>query len=393
MQPQLVPHFRISISVLIFSIVLSAFFPPQVALSQVGATVAFVPEPQIVEFSLDSPRDVPEDIQEQITWFVGQFGGGGDCIEGIEALHNYSAGSRNVSVTADRRTWCVRDSNLSQQFVQSLNARITLPDGSEQMLPLNIDSYDNESYPYILFTYEFGPGSQLGRYTVEVSSGDTNWADEFNLFILDRPTVDFNYDPELFVLDNVWLIGFEPHDHVRTLVYDGNFDLYPIPDVSQSGVPFLLTFLAEQGFELDENGMLVISFAQVSDNYNPMLIVLDEATNRIIDTNIRQEIEIGEYTVMDSIFDSCTEVVSPHLAMGDTARVTSFNEGLPLRVRSDPGLSGEFLTSLPEGTLVEVLVGPSCIDGYWWWGIQTADGLWGWAAEGDDVDYFLEGVP
>ena len=83
----------------------------------------------------------------------------------------------------------------------------------------------------------------------------------------------------------------------------------------------------------------------------------------------------------------CPGAPPPRLTVGGQARVT-FTDGTPLRVRAAPG--GEYITQLPEGTVVQVIGGPQCQGQYTWWQIQTSDGIQGWSAEGDMQDYYLE---
>ena len=83
----------------------------------------------------------------------------------------------------------------------------------------------------------------------------------------------------------------------------------------------------------------------------------------------------------------CPGAPPPRLTVGGQARVT-FTDGTPLRVRATPG--GEYITQLPEGTVVQVIGGPQCQGQFTWWQIQTTDGTQGWSAEGDMEDYYLE---
>lgn len=82
----------------------------------------------------------------------------------------------------------------------------------------------------------------------------------------------------------------------------------------------------------------------------------------------------------------CSGAPAPRLTVGGQAQVTIIN-GTPLRVRATPG--GDIVTTLPEGTVVNVIGGPECQDVYTWWQIQRDDVI-GWSAEGDLENYFLE---
>jgi parallel beta-helix repeat protein len=73
----------------------------------------------------------------------------------------------------------------------------------------------------------------------------------------------------------------------------------------------------------------------------------------------------------------------------DAWAMVSLDPPLPLRMRSQPGFSGEFVGQALPGEKVLVLEGPSCADGYAWWLIQRLDGLKGWSAEGNLEGYWL----
>jgi hypothetical protein len=66
------------------------------------------------------------------------------------------------------------------------------------------------------------------------------------------------------------------------------------------------------------------------------------------------------------------------LEVGDTAIVRA--DGDCLRLRLTPGVDGERITCMPEGSIVTVIGGPVSLDGFTWVQVQTAAGLEGWAA-------------
>jgi hypothetical protein len=84
---------------------------------------------------------------------------------------------------------------------------------------------------------------------------------------------------------------------------------------------------------------------------------------------------------------NCPGAPAPRLTVGNNGRVT-LTDGTPLRVRNAP--AGEILTTIPEGTVFNVLAGPACADGYLWWQIQLDGNQSGWSAEGDADGYFME---
>jgi hypothetical protein len=81
------------------------------------------------------------------------------------------------------------------------------------------------------------------------------------------------------------------------------------------------------------------------------------------------------------------------LVVGMQARVSYTASGIPLRVREEPGLSGKYITRLPNGTQFTVIGGSEEIDNFIWWKITTADGtITGWLAEGEWGEYYVEPI-
>ena len=71
------------------------------------------------------------------------------------------------------------------------------------------------------------------------------------------------------------------------------------------------------------------------------------------------------------------------LQVGGTAYVAQAG-GLPLRLRSSPGLAADSVIGrLPPGTQMTLLGGPEDHDGYTWWHIRTSGGEEGWVAGQD----------
>ncbi len=86
----------------------------------------------------------------------------------------------------------------------------------------------------------------------------------------------------------------------------------------------------------------------------------------------------------------CDGVLVSRLQNGEDACVVPLN-GSALRFRSEPGFGEESVIGfLHSGQRLDVLEGPACVDGYLWWKLSTSEGVSGWAAEGDDRQYFLE---
>lgn len=90
---------------------------------------------------------------------------------------------------------------------------------------------------------------------------------------------------------------------------------------------------------------------------------------------------------------TCGTAPAPRLTVGENARVT-FTNGVPLNVRT--AAAGDLITQIAEGTTVQIVGGPSCVNNYLWWQLQFESGgatVGGWAAEGDNNAYYLEPAP
>ena len=68
------------------------------------------------------------------------------------------------------------------------------------------------------------------------------------------------------------------------------------------------------------------------------------------------------------------------LTAGQPARISAPNG---LNLRSAPSASGQLLTRLATGLLVDVLEGPTVAEDFTWWKLDDQQGNIGWAADGD----------
>ena len=63
----------------------------------------------------------------------------------------------------------------------------------------------------------------------------------------------------------------------------------------------------------------------------------------------------------------------------------------PNNVRSEAA-TGSVIGQLQPGEDFQVLAGPVCVDGMYWWQIDNYHGLVGWTAEGNSTEYWLEPI-
>ena len=85
---------------------------------------------------------------------------------------------------------------------------------------------------------------------------------------------------------------------------------------------------------------------------------------------------------------SCPGAPPIRLAVGKTAKV-SLDPPVPSRVREQPGLTARVVGTIDPGVTVTILEGPRCSSNLAWWKVQSAGGLVGWTAEGDNSAYWL----
>ena len=69
-----------------------------------------------------------------------------------------------------------------------------------------------------------------------------------------------------------------------------------------------------------------------------------------------------------------TPAAAASLAIGQTAVTTDSG----VRLRDEPGTDGTVLDELPTGANLQLLDGPTSLDGQTWWKVKTDDGEIGW---------------
>ena len=77
--------------------------------------------------------------------------------------------------------------------------------------------------------------------------------------------------------------------------------------------------------------------------------------------------------------------LAPHLSAGQQAIVSP---GLANRVRSAASLNAEVVGNIDAGEVVNVVLGPVCNSGYYWYSVENQR-ISGWTVEGIDGDYWL----
>ena len=88
---------------------------------------------------------------------------------------------------------------------------------------------------------------------------------------------------------------------------------------------------------------------------------------------------------------SCSGILKTRLQVGGQAQVS--RNGVPNALRKGTGTGFTKIGKLEPGSIMELLKGPVCADGYAWWKIRTSSGATGWTAESDSASYFLNPYP
>ena len=84
----------------------------------------------------------------------------------------------------------------------------------------------------------------------------------------------------------------------------------------------------------------------------------------------------------------CVNTLPPRLKAGDTAGVT-YTPPVANRLRKDPGYRGAIITTISPGKTFYVMDGPVCADNLYWYYVNF-NGKYGWTAESDEGQYWLE---
>ena len=100
------------------------------------------------------------------------------------------------------------------------------------------------------------------------------------------------------------------------------------------------------------------------------------------------EVSYPETTPSVSKSSKCVNTLPPILKPRDDAAVT-YTPPVANRLRNKPGLSGGVIGMLNPGSVFYVMDGPVCADNLYWYYISF-NGSYGWTAESDEGQYWLE---
>ena len=212
--------------------------------------------------------------------------------------------------------------------------------------------------------------------------------------------------------------------HTEDDAADAVFDAPSLPDYPNTKIE--LTHDAVAGGLIDMDDVLRFRLDESGENWVPVLPeelekdipdgytlgkddfgawIIKDANGRIlymlnIDSLEWQAIEEQTESTVDANPEK--EIIScaganPVRISGVGARVQVVNALIPLRSSPD-ATNSNYVKSLPEGALLEIISEPVCtpyLDGAnQWWGVRTEDGVEGFAAEGSAASdlYYLKAI-
>jgi len=219
---------------------------------------------------------------------------------------------------------------------------------------------------------------------------------------------------------SLWLINFTMGNLLIQLDGSTGEKLAEVELARISGMPIDLTTTADAVWVLfdlgsvakvDANQKQVFSIINVSANVNEIFAqagavwVIGQANATVYRIDTAQNRVVAEAvtgsnmptltlppTLTLSVYEACSGAPATRLHVGDRARVAMYpyeNQ----RIRKEPNSGSTILTLFRPGTLMKILEGPVCANGWVWWKVQGyTSGDIGWTAEGDSNNYWLEPV-
>jgi DNA-binding beta-propeller fold protein YncE len=220
--------------------------------------------------------------------------------------------------------------------------------------------------------------------------------------------------------NSLWLINFTMGNTLIQLDGSTGEKLEEIDLARISGRAIDLTTTADAVWVLFDQGAVakvdavqrqIFSIINVSANVNEIFAqagavwVIGQANATVYRIDTAQNRVVGEAvtgsnmptltlppTQTLSVYEACSGAPATRLHIGDRARVAMYpyeNQ----RIRQEPSSGSAILTLFRPGTLMKILEGPVCANGWVWWKVQSyTSGDIGWTAEGDSDSYWLEPV-
>jgi hypothetical protein len=240
------------------------------------------------------------------------------------------------------------------QELEFLKGTIQYPDGRTHIQYIQASGIDTYS-AQLDFTPELEDPPGTYTFTLEGQGGIVTASVEI------RPL----NGPRLYVMDffHIFLYHFAPGESVRLFCYHasgpqpGKLNAWQDLTVDQSG---------NQPVEVDATNCTFVALGQTSGEVH----------------------EVQEW--IGTVKKSCGGL-SSRLNVNTQARVT-FTDGIATPVRAAEGYAQGIITSLPEGTIINLVKGPRCADNNLWWPVETSDHVFGWLPEEQNGLYLLEPI-
>jgi hypothetical protein len=220
--------------------------------------------------------------------------------------------------------------------------------------------------------------------------------------------------------NSLWLINFTLGNTLIQLDGTTGEKIYEVDLARIAGRAIDLTTTTDAVWVLFDQGVVgkvdavqrqIFSIINVSANVNEIFAqagavwVIGQANATVYRIDTAQNRVVGEAvtgsnmptltlppTMTLAVYEACSGAPATRLHIGDRARVAMYpyeNQ----RIRKDPNKNSTILTLFRPGTLMKVLEGPECANGWVWWKVQSyTSGDIGWTAEGDANSYWLEPV-
>jgi uncharacterized phage infection (PIP) family protein YhgE len=135
--------------------------------------------------------------------------------------------------------------------------------------------------------------------------------------------------------------------------------------------------------QLDASGKATEAKGQVSQLQSALAVAeADRQAASLQIGDLQQQIAMLQKQLAEDAAEEAEQAPTSGLKAGMTAYVTR-EGGMALRLRNGPGLNHGVVGSMPPGTSMTLLAGPTHEDGYSWWNVRTSDGTEGWCAGND----------
>lgn len=249
----------------------------------------------------------------------------------------------------------------------------------------------------ILQTSSVSPSPDNNKIAYATSSGfDTYYIDhlsEVGTSTLIQANLDTSFPGTLFTVEDYHIrdnsIQWSPtQQHLAFITYNiyqdiHDYDRYIGLVGSNGSQPMIL------------NTNPVIDFQWSPDGKKLLILEKDDGiTIYDLETDLLHKFQSnGNPFPIYPLVQSCDGIAVSRLKAGDIAMV-SLVPPYPNNLRSQADKESELLGQIQPGENFRVLNGPKCKDGYRYWYVQVASTLeYGWTAEGQFNDYFVELVP